>query len=114
MDFAALTQKGFHFFEYFFRYVNWFLKKFDQGDNGVCRQLLPRNADLLMALFLISYQQVFRVLNLDLVGLDNAWRAAIEPNDESVAMQAIEFINKLHKTVMIDFERTASCADHAH
>jgi len=35
MDFGALTQKGFHFFEYFFRYVNWFLKKFDQGENGV-------------------------------------------------------------------------------
>lgn len=43
MDFAALTQKGFHFFEYFFRYVNWFLKKFDQGDNSVCpRKLLYR------------------------------------------------------------------------
>jgi hypothetical protein len=35
MDFSALTQKGFHFFEYFFRYVNWFLKRFDQGDTGV-------------------------------------------------------------------------------
>lgn len=76
MDFSALTQKGFHFFEYFFRYVNWFLKRFDQGDNGV-----------------------FRVLNFDLVGIDNAWRAAVEPKDDSVAMQAIEFLNKLHKTV---------------
>lgn len=75
MDFSALTQKGFHFFEYFFRYVNWFLKRFDQGDNGV-----------------------FRVLNFDLVGIDNAWRAAVEPKDDSVAMQAIEFLNKLHKT----------------
>jgi hypothetical protein len=76
MDFSALTQKGFHFFEYFFRYVNWFLKRFDQGDNGV-----------------------FRVLNPELVGIDNAWRAAIEPKDDGVAMQAIEFLNKLHKTV---------------
>jgi hypothetical protein len=42
---------------------------------------------------------VFRVLNLDLVGIDNAWRAAVEPNDEGVALQAIEFLNKLHKTV---------------
>lgn len=45
---------------------------------------------------------MFRVLNLDLVGLDNAWRASIEPNDENVALQAIEFINKLHKTVCLE------------
>jgi len=53
--------------------------------------------------------QAYRVLSLDLVGLDNAWRAAIEPNNESVAMQAIDFLNKLHKSVSTPSVQASWC-----
>ncbi len=35
LDFTTLTSRGFFFFEYFFRYVNWNNKAFDQTDTGV-------------------------------------------------------------------------------
>ncbi len=39
------------------------------------------------------------MLNFDLIGLNEAWRAALEPIDEAVSLQAIAFLNKLHKQV---------------
>ncbi|KAL6057498.1 USP domain-containing protein [Balamuthia mandrillaris] len=79
LDFSALSVKGFGLFEFYFRYMNWKNKSFEE-----------------------TPQKDYCVLSFDLMGLDNMWRVALEAQDEEVGSKAITFLNRLHKTVSLE------------
>jgi hypothetical protein len=77
LDFQTLSVGAFSFYEFFFRYVNWREHKFEQD----------------------SRTHDYVVLSLDLIGMDNLWRIALEAKDTLVGLNSIAFLNNLHKNV---------------
>lgn len=80
---SQLSASGFSFFEFYFRYENWKLDKFQQDPNSTN----PLNN--------------YIVLSFDLVGLNYLWKIALESVNNTVGQQAILFLNNLHKNVKI-------------
>jgi len=73
-DFPNLTIKGYQCVENLFRFHNWKLRKLDWND-----------------------KQEQTVLDTELFGIANLWRAALEVLNEQVAASAVSFLNGLHK-----------------
>lgn len=99
LDFAHLSDRGFEFFEYFFRYAiafafvpltigfcpiswwNWHTKKFDQDSTP---------------------QAQYRVKHLQLDGIDSLWRIALETRNANVGKQAMDMLVRLYQNVRLN------------
>jgi len=81
LDFSGITVAGFSMFEFFFRYLNWKEKKFEQMKNE------------------------FRVLSFDLLGYDLIWRLAFEAESEKVGEYCIVLLNRLQTNLHADLQK---------
>ncbi|KNC51052.1 uncharacterized protein AMSG_12028 [Thecamonas trahens ATCC 50062] len=74
LSFVSITLQGYRFYEYFFRYINWKEKRFEQ-----------------------SGTTHFSVLSLQLIGIDGLWRLAWEARDAEVGDAAYNILIRLYQ-----------------
>eukprot|EP01083_Nonionella_stella_P238672 836188_1 len=78
MDFDRLSEKGFIFFQHYFRWVNWSDHVFEPVSRVQLNQYV--------------------MLKFDVVGMDQLWEIAFRCENDKVAGYAMSFIQKLHAT----------------
>jgi len=82
LDFAELSFQGYQMIEYYFRFMNWKNQLLEEMNGGM---------------------RFKKLTTLDLMGIDTLWRVALQAKDEVVGSMAIEFLNKLHRSVSFFF-----------